>query len=124
MMPAALSCQKLGLLKVLTTPSFCVSMSRDLPCTLHTQVLFSPVHSPSLVGPSIRRKPGLCWLARPFSSLIFSDRCRHPHDPPPSSFPFSVIIHPIYHRYHHFLLCCYCIADEAFFFLLHAKLTG
>lgn len=28
-------------------------MSRDLPCTLHTRFLFSPVHSLSLVGPSL-----------------------------------------------------------------------
>lgn len=72
MMPAALSCQKLGLLKVLTTPSFCVSMSRDLPCTLHTQVLFSPVHSPSLVGPSIRREDffaGISDYGLPLSDL-------------------------------------------------------
>lgn len=49
MMPAVLSCQMLGP----HHPSFCVSMSRDLPCTLHTRFLFSPVHSLSLVGPSL-----------------------------------------------------------------------
>lgn len=53
-------------------PSFCVSMSRDLPGTLHTRVLFSPVHSPSLVGPSIRREDffaGISDYGLPLSDL-------------------------------------------------------
>lgn len=153
MMPAALSCQKLGLLKVLTTPlsasacpAICLVLSilgfyfhpyTRRPSWAHllderTSLLVSVImvclflisHLPFPISFLTHAQGTFTLVARPFSSLIFSDRCRHSHDPPPSSFPFSVIIHPIYHRYHHFLLCCYCIADEAFFFLLHAKLTG